>query len=467
MSTGVGAWPTPVDYHAALQHPQLCFADPELRAGEVVRTPLGLPLVASGNFASVYQVRTGPNRDARWAVRCFLRHVADLPRRYAAIDRHLRRRRPPSIVGFEFVERGVLVRGQWYPIVKMAWVAGQPLNAWVEAHLQQPERLRDLATRWTALSSELAAAGIAHGDLQHGNVLVDGDTLQLVDYDGMFVPALGGLPGSEVGHPAYQHPGRTPRDFGPDIDRFPALVVLVALLALALEPALWQRHNNGDNLLFRPADFREPARSALFAELEALGDPGLADLLSVLRRGCADGAAVPPIDRLWPPRFAPRLSVRAAAVTEWWREHLPTPENGHAGEPKSAAGGRPWWLLFVRPERDGARPRGTNGGANGGGTPSAWPAWLRLMGPVGQLLPARSPAPAPKPGKRSATGARGTSAARAAPTTGPVVASQTGRSMHRPDCALVARIEPAKLVAFPSRADALRAGYEPCGRCHP
>ncbi len=34
--------------------------------------------------------------------------------------------------------------------------------------------------------------GLAHGDLQNGNALVDKTQLRLVDYDGMFVPAMGG-----------------------------------------------------------------------------------------------------------------------------------------------------------------------------------------------------------------------------------------------------------------------------------
>ena len=43
------------------------------------------------------------------------------------------------------------------------------------------------------MTADLERHGIAHGDLQHGNLLVAADgTFRLVDYDGMYVPALRG-----------------------------------------------------------------------------------------------------------------------------------------------------------------------------------------------------------------------------------------------------------------------------------
>src|SRR2546430_4647189 len=54
---------------------------------------------------------------------------------------------------------------------------------------------------------------VAHGDLQHGNILVRGGSIQLVDYDGMWVPALKGRHATEIGHRAYQHPERSEQDY--------------------------------------------------------------------------------------------------------------------------------------------------------------------------------------------------------------------------------------------------------------
>jgi hypothetical protein len=75
-----------------------------------------------------------------------------------------------------------------------------------------------------------AETGIAHGDLQHGNIiLVPGKKdnslmLKLIDYDGMFIPPLAGSPKGEVGHAAYQHPERLRTGaFHTEVDRFRSL----------------------------------------------------------------------------------------------------------------------------------------------------------------------------------------------------------------------------------------------------
>jgi hypothetical protein len=56
--------------------------------------------------------------------------------------------------------------------------------------------------------------------------------LKLIDYDGMWVPALAGTRSGEVGHPSYQHPQRLREGpYNIDVDRFPLLLVATALRA--------------------------------------------------------------------------------------------------------------------------------------------------------------------------------------------------------------------------------------------
>jgi len=138
------SWPPPQDYNEAIQNPQLNFTDPELRAGVPEMTPLGLPRAITGGFASVYRLRCG-GRD--WAVRCFLRAVPDQQERYAAIGRHLAAAKLPYTVGFAFQPGGIKVGGRAYPLLKMEWVDGEPLERWIEDHLGDPAALRALAER--------------------------------------------------------------------------------------------------------------------------------------------------------------------------------------------------------------------------------------------------------------------------------------------------------------------------------
>ena len=66
-----------------------------------------------------------------------------------------------------------------------------------------PDTLLSLAKVWVRMMADLKAVSIAHGDLQHGNVVVVGDQLRLIDYDNMFVPGLAGKQSNECGHRNY------------------------------------------------------------------------------------------------------------------------------------------------------------------------------------------------------------------------------------------------------------------------
>jgi tRNA A-37 threonylcarbamoyl transferase component Bud32 len=72
----------------------------------------------------------------------------------------------------------------------MEWIEGKPLNVHVESLLGNNHALQTLAQSWCALINDLRKNEIAHGDLQHGNVLIVHDSYKLIDYDGMYVPAL-------------------------------------------------------------------------------------------------------------------------------------------------------------------------------------------------------------------------------------------------------------------------------------
>ncbi|MDP2602107.1 MAG: hypothetical protein Q8S00_05885 [Deltaproteobacteria bacterium] len=274
-------WPTPQDYNEAIQNPDYAFADPELQSGHAELDQLGLPRARTGGFASVYRMQCG---ERHWAVRCFLRDFPDQQKRYAAISGHLSRMRVPYTVGFTFLPRGIRVRGQWYPILKMEWVQGEPLNNYIEKHLESSNTLLSLASRWVQLVQTLQQAGLAHGDLQHGNVFVVQGDLRLIDYDGMYVPALSGQVSHEVGHRNYQHPLRTQSDFGAYVDNFSAWVIYVAIIALAVDPRLWERFGGGDEcLLFRRKDFEQPDGSDALHALQTFPDERIRSLGNVFR----------------------------------------------------------------------------------------------------------------------------------------------------------------------------------------
>ena len=77
----------------------------------------------------------------------------------------------------------------------MQWVEGVTLNNYIERNVDNSALMGTLAEHFKTMMLALHSDGIAHGDLQHGNILIRGNDFKLVDYDGMFVPDLFGLKG--------------------------------------------------------------------------------------------------------------------------------------------------------------------------------------------------------------------------------------------------------------------------------
>ncbi len=270
----MGAWPDLTEYHEAVQHPQRAFADPGLKAVTLELDRFGMPKPATGANAVVYKANEPGgflSFKKTWAIRCFLRPISDHAERYEAISKHLRKVHLPYDVNFQFLKQGIQIRSNWFPIVKMQWAEGDLLHTHIEKHLRYPALLAALRTKWVTLVRHLEAAQVAHGDLQHGNILVRGGSIHLVDYDGTWVPALKGRNATELGHRAYQHPERSERDYGQEIDRFSALVIYLSLAALERELTLWERFHTGDNLIFVREDFQQLGRAAIWQQLRRIG----------------------------------------------------------------------------------------------------------------------------------------------------------------------------------------------------
>jgi hypothetical protein len=75
-----------------------------------------------------------------------------------------------------------------YPIVKMDWVDGGPLGVWLDARSSKTVDLQNARTQFRAISSFLEKEGIAHGDIQNGNVMMAPGGPRLIDYDARIAP---------------------------------------------------------------------------------------------------------------------------------------------------------------------------------------------------------------------------------------------------------------------------------------
>lgn len=275
------------EYQEAVQAPAFSFSDAELKQAQVESTPLGFPRAYSGGFTTTYHLTGSDGR--QWAARCFLREVPHLERRYASL--HLPSRTLPFLVESELVNEGIRIGGRWWPIIKMHWVDGLSLSEYITRYQGDMVVLRELTSSFQRLIARMDAAGVAHGDLQHGNIMVRDHRLYLIDYDDFFLPALEGLSASR-GHPNYQHPDRERQAYSARLDRFSAIVIWLSLRALTCEPTLWKTFHTGENLLFTQTDYDAPGETPVFRSLQAITE--LKPFVDRLAQLCREGAEAVP-----------------------------------------------------------------------------------------------------------------------------------------------------------------------------
>ena len=284
-------WPTHTDYQDAIQNPHICFEDESLKSGEVGCDMLGLPKVTSGNFACVYSLTAD---DGRFAIRCFVRQVLGQQGRYARLAQHLMGLGLDCMVDFEYILRGIKIANEWYPILKMQWVDGLPINQYIDEYVDDPNLLKQLVGKFPPIVEQLRANELAHCDLQHGNIMVTPENeFKLVDYDGMYTTAFRGK-SPELGHANFQHPRRTPDFYNEHVDNFGALVCYLSLMATAENPDLFKKYYAADNLLLTANDYRNPKDSEVIKTLKSQENEEVKQLATLLEKCClVDVAQVP------------------------------------------------------------------------------------------------------------------------------------------------------------------------------
>jgi hypothetical protein len=315
-------WPSNRDYVVSVQDLSWCFEDDELRGGIIEPGPtLGVPRCATGQNAIVFPVVCGART---WAVRCFTTPAAEGRQRYEAYSRFIRNRHVPPLVPAEWLERGIQTDDGWWPIVKMEWIEGRTLLEMVRDLRGDADGLMRLATLWRATAAQLRYAKVAHGDFQHGNVLIDRTgAMRLVDYDGIWLPELTDVRSREVGHPNYQHPQRIAEGFRDEYtDTFSALVIYTSLRALASDATLWDL-NNGENLIFRQGDYLEPGVTPVWRRLAASGDAEVAELAELVATACRCTVQITTdLEEILTTRHIPEAvgfrSVKTAP--KWWHD---------------------------------------------------------------------------------------------------------------------------------------------------
>jgi hypothetical protein len=255
-------------------------------------SPIKVYLFGSGAFAAVFK---GCLNGTNYAIRCFLTAEDETINRYKTICDYLYDIQASWKTECEFIENEISINGNSYPILKMEWLNGLLINQFVSNHLSDNNVLSELQKKLVSISNDLENHKIGHGDLQCGNIIITGTSsdfqVKLIDYDGMYVPALANKKSIEKGRSEFQHPKRTMYNFSPEIDRFSFWVMITALEALKVDKTLWREVMQGgfntlDNFLFTIQDFLNPNQSNLFNRLYNLNSTSLNSYLDKLKWFC-------------------------------------------------------------------------------------------------------------------------------------------------------------------------------------
>lgn len=224
----------------------------------------------------------------KWAFRCWHTPIKDAKERYSFIGKAIKKSKLPYFCSFEYKENGIIVKGESYPITKMIWVDAKDLKKYICAHYQDNVTIRNLASKFLDMILDLHINRIAHGDLQHGNILVsDSGELFLVDYDSMYVPEMKNkFPDIITGLKDYQHPNRNKNIYSSDkLDFFSEVIIYTSLLAIAINPEFVKKYNieNTESLLFTKSDFENLKDSQVYKDLRELKDEEIDQCLDILQ----------------------------------------------------------------------------------------------------------------------------------------------------------------------------------------
>lgn len=222
----------------------------------------------NGGKAIVYEIQTNPKK---YALKCWVEDLGDLKNRYQEIDNYLQTVKLSYFVDFSYKEKGILVNGEKFPIIRMEWVDGISFKRFVANNITNPVYIRDFADKFLEMVKMLHQNNISHGDLQHGNIMMRKNGICLIDYDSLYVPRLSHERDNIKGLPGYQHPGRNNlAKLSPKSDYFSELIIYLSLLVISEKPTYWQHIEQEERLLFSDNDLKKPDASQIFTKLKKL-----------------------------------------------------------------------------------------------------------------------------------------------------------------------------------------------------
>ena len=246
----------------------------------------GEPYRSSGAFAVVFKMKDEQTGKC-YALECFTEEQEGRAEAYRQIADELEFVDSSYITSVKYLDKEIFVDSSCeedeFPVLLMDWIDGETMENYIAENYQDNYAMAMLCYRFCKMAAWLRSQPFAHGDIKPDNIMVRPDgNLTLVDYDGMFVPAMKGQKSPTIGTKDFSHPLRTVNDFDETIDDFALASVALSLKAISLKPSLLDESGVADRLLFSADDYRDLSNSNVVVSLsELLGDTDLRLLYSL------------------------------------------------------------------------------------------------------------------------------------------------------------------------------------------
>ena len=246
----------------------------------------GEPYRSSGAFAVVFKMKDEQTGKC-YALKCFLEEQEGRAEAYRLIADELDCIDSSYVTSVKYLEKEIFVDSSCeedeFPVLLMDWIDGETMESYIAENYQDNYVMAMLCYRFCKMAEWLRSQQIAHGDIKPDNIMVRPDGyLTLIDYDGMFVPAMNGQKSPTIGTKDFSHPLRTVDDFDETIDDFALASIALSLKAISLKPSLLDEYGAADRLLFSADDYRDLSKSKVITALqELMNDDELTTLLSM------------------------------------------------------------------------------------------------------------------------------------------------------------------------------------------
>ena len=235
----------------------------------------GEPYRSSGAFAVVFKMKDKQTGKC-YALKCFTEEQEGRAEAYRQIADELEFVDSSYITSVKYLDKEIFVDSSSceeddFPVLLMDWIDGETMENYIAENFQDNYAMAMLCYRFCKMAAWLRSQPFAHGDIKPDNIMVRPDgNLTLVDYDGMFVPAMKGQKSPTIGTKDFSHPLRTVDDFDETIDDFALASIALSLKAISMNSKLLDTYGASDRLLFLENDYHNPSNSKAISALQEL-----------------------------------------------------------------------------------------------------------------------------------------------------------------------------------------------------